>query len=156
VHYAAKSGAGYLSVIDPLFDIMACSRDIHHLQGLGINTIVVRDILTTASHSVCMQLLANAGIYVIFDIIRLTPSSTLQDGVEIIPTDYTTLEYIESVIDMAQEYPNTLGFQVRVDDRNFQIPLYKSYLRHAKQYIKNNNYRQIPVGYVLIRLVRNY
>lgn len=54
--------------MDPLADTSLCKRDIPKFKSLGLNTIRIYSIDNTANHDACMSLLADAGIYVVFDV----------------------------------------------------------------------------------------
>jgi Glucanosyltransferase len=145
-----RQGAEGLTIIDLLADPGACTRDIPYLQELGMNTLIVREVIPSAQHSICMERLADAGIYVIFDIRGPTSASYILDGLIWTPTDYTLFEYLEALIDMAQEYPNTLGFRVTIRDNDIDhIPEYKSWISHMKEHIQSKGYRRMPIGFLL-------
>ena len=134
--------------MDPLTDAAGCTRDIPYLQQLRTNTIRVYAIDPTKSHDQCMQMLQNAGIYVVADlsapnisINRDSPSWNVQ-----LYDRYT------SVVDTLAPYSNTLGFfagnEVSNNVSNVDaIPFVKAAVRDMKSYIKQKNYRTIGVGY---------
>lgn len=133
---------------DPLANAETCGRDIPLLRELQTNTIRVYAIDPKQDHSKCMQLLQDAGIYLIADlgepitsINRDTPEWTLE-----LYARYT------SVVDALQKYSNVLGFfagnEVSNSPNNTQASAFvKAAVRDMKAYIKQKNYRPIGVGY---------
>lgn len=133
---------------DPLADAAACRRDVPYLSQLGTNTIRVYAINPEENHDECMQLLQDAGIYVIADlsspgmsIIRDNPSWN-----DDLYARYT------SVVDVLAAYPNTLGFfagnEVSNNNTNTDASAFvKAAVRDMKAYISANVARPIGVGY---------
>lgn len=136
------------SINDPLADYDTCSRDIPYLQQLATNVIRVYAVNATLDHSKCMQALSDAGIYVIADLSspkisvnRKSPSWNLE-----------TFDRYKSVVDMFANYSNVLGFfagnEVTNDASNTDASAFvKAAIRDTKSYIKQQKYREIPVGY---------
>lgn len=95
-----------------------------------------------------MQLLANAGIYVIADL------SAPNISINRISPQWNTELYnrYTSVVDTLASYTNTLGFfagnEVSNNISNVNaIPFVKAAVRDTKAYIAAKNYRAIGVGY---------
>lgn len=118
------------------------------MQQLETNTIRVYAIDPKQDHSKCMQLLQNAGIYLIVDLGEPTDSinrDTPEWNLELYAR-YT------SVVDALQSYSNVLGFfagnEVSNSPNNTQASAFvKAAVRDIKAYIKQKNYRPIGVGY---------
>ncbi|RLV90691.1 pH-responsive protein 1 [Spathaspora sp. JA1] len=138
-------GNGYK---DPLADKDACKRDVEYLKELNTNTIRVYALDPTKDHDPCMQLLAEAGIYVIADlsepktsINRLNPAWNIE-----------LFDRYKQVVDMLAPYSNVLGLfagnEVTFNDTNTDASAFvKAAVRDTKKYIAEQNYRKIPVGY---------
>jgi hypothetical protein len=134
--------------IDPLADYDACKRDVPYLSAVATNVIRVYALNESQDHTECMQLLAENGIYVIADlsepalsINRDSPTWTVE-----LYNRYTT------IVDEFQNYTNILGFfagnEVTNDNTNTDASAFvKAAVRDTKQYIKDQGYREIPVGY---------
>ena len=96
-----------------------------------------------------MALLARAGIYVMVDL--TAPGYTL----DILNPVWNNVLYnsYTSVIDTMHNYTNLLGFVLGDDvvggiNQNDSGPYLKAAVRDMKAYIRQENYRPIPVGYV--------
>lgn len=133
---------------DPLADEAGCARDIPLLQELGTNTIRVYAINASLDHSACMNLLEEAGIYVIQDLSN--PSNSINRNS---PTWNTELfAGYAAVIDAMANYTNLLGFfagnEVSNQVNNTAASAFvKAAVRDSKSYIKTQGYRSIGVGY---------
>ncbi|KAL4778094.1 Glucanosyltransferase-domain-containing protein [Aspergillus varians] len=134
---------------DPLSDTAACRRDVPILQDLNTNTIRVYAIDPTANHTTCMNLLADAGIYVIADLSE--PSSSIDRDDPRWETSLYT-RYTD-VVDAMAGFSNTLGFfagnevsnSVNTTDASAFV---KAAVRDMKAYIKDKDYRSgLGVGY---------
>lgn len=136
---------------DPLADTDTCQRDIAEFKKLGVNTIRVYMVDNSANHDSCMQALADAGIYLILDvnnplysINRAQPGPSYND---------VYLQSVFATIDAFASYTNTLAFfsgnEVVNDVANTTLaaPYVKATTRDMRQYIRNRQYRAIPVGY---------
>jgi hypothetical protein len=137
------------SFADGLAGSEQCKRDIHFLQQLGINTILVLSVITR-DHAYCMRLLENAGIYVILILNGLNEDAQVVDGATVLPWDYTTYSRFFARIDAFHKFSNTLAFAFELTDISEEdstwTPKIKAAARDMKEYIANRKYRAIPVG----------
>jgi hypothetical protein len=135
--------------IDPLTDDIYCARDIPHLLHLGINTLVVDNLNINQDHSACMELLKNAGIYVLAQLTANGLQYRL-NGQVTYPFDRGLFEHHAKIINSLQRHSNVLGFLVRLNDNSpshiKDIPAFKAMIRDLKQYIKVKSSRPIPIG----------
>ncbi|GES61050.1 protein EPD1 precursor [Aspergillus terreus] len=133
---------------DPLADAEACKRDVPYLQKLNMNTIRVYAINPEADHSTCMNLLTEAGIYVVADLSSPGESIIRNDP----KWDADLYKRYVSVVDEMSKYTNTIGFfagnEVSNQKNNTDASAFvKAAVRDMKQYIKAKNYRPMGVGY---------
>ncbi|KAI4250860.1 MAG: hypothetical protein LQ352_005206 [Teloschistes flavicans] len=135
--------------VDPLSDASACQRDIPYLQRLQVNVVRSYGIDNTKSHDECMNLLAEAGIYALIDL--PAPGLTIAS---LNPTWNDVLyDRFANVVDVMHTYPNLLGFVVGDNviagvGETDSGPYVKAAVRDMKAYIRQKEYRPIPVGYV--------
>lgn len=141
------NATGDVSFVDPLADPEACKRDIPYLRNLNTNAIRVYAVNTSMDHSECMQMLEDAGIYVISDLSQPDESINRKN-----PTwDVNLFSRYTDVIDSFANYTNILGFfagnEVTNDAFNTDASAYvKAAVRDSKAYIKAKGLN-IPVGY---------
>ncbi|CEN59602.1 Putative 1,3-beta-glucanosyltransferase gel3 [Aspergillus calidoustus] len=133
---------------DPLADAEACKRDVPYLEKLNANTIRVYAVDPKADHTECMNLLSDAGIYVIADL-----SSPSESIIRNNPKwDYDLFSRYASVVDELSQYTNVIGFfagnEVSNDPKTTGASAFvKAAVRDMKRYIKAKNYRTMGVGY---------
>jgi hypothetical protein len=137
-------------VADPIADVAGCKRDIEYFKDLGINTIRVYSVDNSLNHDECMNMLADAGIYLALDVNNPRYALNRDD-----PQPSYNDVYLQSVfatIDAFQGYDNTLLFfsgneVINTPANSNCAPYIKAVTRDMKQYIRSRGYRQIPVGY---------
>jgi hypothetical protein len=144
----AIGSSGNNTYIDPLADTASCRRDIPQLIALGTNTIRTYAIDPTQNHDDCMQMLQDAGIYVISDLSQPGLSINRDE-----PTwDIGLYNRYTSVVDSLSKYNNVIGFfagnEVSNNASNTDAMAFvKAAARDMKSYIKSKNYRPLGVGY---------
>lgn len=99
---------GSSNLTDPLADVEICKRDIPVFQDLGINTIRVYTVDNSLDHSECMQMLQDAGIYLILDV--NTPEASISRYNPSCSYNAVYLQSIFSTVDDFAQYDNVLGF----------------------------------------------
>lgn len=142
------TASGTSAFTDPLADEAGCARDIPLLQELGTNVIRVYAINASLDHSACMDMLQNAGIYLIQDLSNPKISINRNEP------EWTTelFSSYAGVVDALAPYSNVLGFfagnEVSNEVNNTAASAFvKAAVRDIKAYIKVKNYRTIGVGY---------
>lgn len=132
---------------DPLADGDACKRDVEYLAKAKTNVIRVYAVDPKKNHDLCMKTFADAGIYVVADL--LEPSVSINRDLPEWNLDlynrYTT------VIDMFSNYTNVLGYfagnEVTNNSTNTDaLAFVKAAIRDMKLYIKSKG-KSTPVGY---------
>ncbi|CCG22464.1 Pga5 GPI-anchored beta-1,3-glucanosyltransferase [Candida orthopsilosis Co 90-125] len=134
--------------IDPLANPFTCLRDLQYLKELGVNVVRIYQINPNANHDVCMEAFAEAGIYVLADLSE--PYVSIRRDFP--RWDTELMGRYQSVVDALQKYDNVLGFFAGNEVANSQsnidaVPFVRSAVRDVKQYIHEQEYRKIPVGY---------
>ncbi|KAK6463526.1 pH responsive protein 1 precursor [Scheffersomyces coipomensis] len=137
-----------LSFQDPLADESTCQRDVKYFQELNTNVLRVYAVNTSLNHDACMNIFANAGIYIIADLSE-PDLSINRDSPE---WNLNLYQRYTDVVDMFQNYTNVLGFfagnEVTNNVTNTDASAFvKAAVRDVKKYISDKNYRTIPVGY---------
>lgn len=135
---------------DPIATEADCKRDIDKFKALGVNTVRIYTVDNSKPHDVCMQLLADAGIYLVLDV--NTPKYSLNRADPKPSYNAVYLQNIFATIDAFAKYDNTLAFfsgnEVINDDKTTGCaPWIKAVTRDIRQYIGSRGYRAIPVGY---------
>ncbi|RLV91255.1 Protein EPD1 [Spathaspora sp. JA1] len=148
IAYQQNPAESNSTFVDPLADSDACKRDIPYMQAVDTNVIRVYALDTTQDHTECMNLLQEAGIYVIADLSQ--PDESINRASP--AWDLDLLNRYTSVVDLFHNYTNILGFfagnEVTNEVSNTDASAFvKAAVRDTKAYIKAKGYRTIPVGY---------
>jgi len=119
-----------------------CARDIPYISALGMNVVHVPYLDPSRDHSVCMNLFADAGIYVL---------AQLAFSVDSPRHGYTerTLDQSIGIVDSLASFPNTLGFLIGHASTSQDVPLIKGNLRDVRQHVLDRKYRDIPFGWTV-------
>ncbi|KAF2107495.1 Glucanosyltransferase-domain-containing protein [Lophiotrema nucula] len=141
---------GVDELADPLSDGAACERDVQYLLDLNLNLVQIDDLDPAADHSRCLQAFADAGIYILASF--YTPTNFLAEFDPV--WDDELYNHYAAVVDFLAPWNNTLGFTIELDSwRNgtdlttYYISYVKAVTRGLKAYMKEKNYRDIPVGF---------
>lgn len=135
---------------DPIATEADCKRDIAKFVELGINTVRIYSVDNSKPHDVCMNLLAEAGIYLVLDV--NTPKYSINRANPHPSYNAVYLQNVFATVDAFSKYDNTLAYfsgnEVIDDDATTNCaPYVKAVTRDIRQYIGSRGYRQIPVGY---------
>ncbi|KAI9804146.1 MAG: hypothetical protein M1825_001548 [Sarcosagium campestre] len=146
--YAGNGTSGSSKYTDPLADADKCRRDVPLLAELQTNTIRVYAIDPSKDHDECMNLLQDAGIYVISDLSQPDSSINREDPA----WDVDLWSRYAAVIDSLAKYNNVIGFFAGNEVSNAAnntaaSPFVKAAVRDMKTYIKQRKYRPMGVGY---------
>ncbi|OJD24452.1 hypothetical protein ACJ73_04188 [Blastomyces percursus] len=133
---------------DPLANVDNCKRDIPLLKELDTNIIRVYAVDPEADHTECMQMLQEAGIYVVADLSEPKTSINRDDP----KWDVELYNRYTAVVDVLAPYSNVMGFfagnEVSNNKSNTDASAFvKAAVRDTKAYIKQKGYRSIGVGY---------
>jgi len=144
---AAQSTGKNKVINDPLKDKASCQRDVALFKELGINTIRVYEVDSTANHDDCMKLLEDAGIYLALDL----PSPDFSINRSDPSYDLEILNHYKRNVDAFLKYKNIgvffAGNEINNNASNTNAnPFVKAGLRDIKAYIKSKG-SSIPVGY---------
>ncbi|RCK55773.1 Protein EPD2 [Candida viswanathii] len=133
---------------DPLVDPEACRRDVQYFIETNTNTLRVYAVDPDNDHEECMRIFSEAGIYIIADLSEPTTSINRNNP----EWNLDIYERYTKVVDTLQDYSNVLGFfagnEVTNNITNTDAsPFVKAAVRDMKKYIRDQDYREIPVGY---------
>ncbi|KAL2264080.1 hypothetical protein VTK26DRAFT_2574 [Humicola hyalothermophila] len=150
---------GSAANVDPLADPDICMKDIEKFEKLGINVIRVYATDNSLDHDMCMNALAEAGIYVLLDANNPLYSINQKDPAGSYNTPY--LQSVFATIDAFAKYSNTMGFfsgnEVIHDkpETTRGAPYVKATDRDMRAYIKARGYRKMLVGYAAADVTNN-
>ncbi|KAH6697151.1 1,3-beta-glucanosyltransferase gel1 [Plectosphaerella plurivora] len=135
---------------DPLANTAVCKRDIAEFKELGVNAVRVYSLDSTLDHDECMELLADAGIYLMADVNSPNYSINREHPAPSYNTEY--LQAVFSIVDEFAKYDHTMLFfsgNEVINDENttHTAPYVKATTRDIKSYMRSRNLRTIPVGY---------
>ncbi|KAF3344466.1 hypothetical protein VD0004_g7554 [Verticillium dahliae] len=135
---------------DPLIDTEVCTRDIERFRRLGVNAVRVYSLDNNENHDECMDLLADAGIYLMADVNSPEYSINREEPHPSYNADY--LQSVFATVEMFAQYDNTMLFfsgNEVVDNENNtdSAPYVKATTRDIKNYLRARGLRQVPVGY---------
>ena len=130
---------GSSNLTDPLGDVDICKRDVPVFKDLGLNAVRIYTVDNTLDHSECMQMLADAGIYVILDL--NTPDSSISRINAACSYNADYLQTVFATVDEFAGYSNVLGFfagnEVINDiDTTSAATYVKAVVRDIKKYLK--------------------
>ncbi|KLJ08916.1 hypothetical protein EMPG_15655 [Blastomyces silverae] len=133
---------------DPLANVANCKRDIPLLKELETNIIRVYAVDPEEDHTECMEMLQDAGIYVVADLSEPKTSINRDDP----KWDVELYNRYTAVVDVLAPYSNVMGFfagnEVSNNKSNTDASAFvKAAVRDTKAYIKKKGYRPIGVGY---------
>ncbi|KAJ2782841.1 40S ribosomal protein S27 [Coemansia javaensis] len=132
---------------DPLADPVGCKRDVAVFKDLGINAIRVYEVDYTKSHDQCMQMLEDAGIYLILDMPSPKYSINRADP----HWDHDMMSKWKAKVDAFSGYPNLAawiaGNEVANNaDTTGAAAFVKAAIRDMKAYLRSKGLKT-PVGY---------
>ncbi|KAG9243969.1 1,3-beta-glucanosyltransferase [Calycina marina] len=141
---------GSSDLADPIANVTTCTRDIAKFKDLGINTIRIYTVDNSADHDDCMQLLADAGIYLVLDV--NTPLYSLNRDSPLLSYNSKYLQNVFATMEAFSGYTNTLAYfsgneVVNTDNSTSTAPYVKAVTRDMRSYLSSRGHRQIPVGY---------
>jgi hypothetical protein len=133
---------------DPLLNGTQCGLDANLMKTLGANTIRVYHVDGSSDHSDCMNIFADAGIYVFVDMDTFDTQIDQNSP----HWNQTQLDAFEKVMDEFQKYDNTAGLLVgnevlTMPNGSVAAPYVKAAARDTKAYRNSKGYRDIPIGY---------
>jgi hypothetical protein len=143
------------SKVDPLDEsrLGELKRDISVFRELGLNTIQVSALRPGKDYSKAMNLLADAGIYVLVTLFEDFPAPD-EVGPSLDTTPYYTTDLLKpalKVVDEMANYPNLLGFVVGAEAINRPevsklAEIYRAAVRDIKTWLRARGGREPPVG----------
>ncbi|KAF3940499.1 hypothetical protein ABW19_dt0206611 [Dactylella cylindrospora] len=143
---------------DPLADTAICGRDIPAMQELGLNAIRVYTVDSAANHDECMQMLEDAGIYLILDV--NTPFHSISRDNPALSYNEVYLQHVFGTMDVFSQYPHTMAYfagnEVVNNETNTAAATYvKATVRDMKAYQTARRLRAVPIGYSAADVAQN-
>eukprot|EP01117_Protostelium_nocturnum_P004438 TRINITY_DN159_c0_g1_i1.p1 TRINITY_DN159_c0_g1~~TRINITY_DN159_c0_g1_i1.p1 ORF type:complete len:573 (-),score=177.78 TRINITY_DN159_c0_g1_i1:168-1886(-) len=133
---------------DPLGNLTAIRRDIPILKSLNVNCIRIYQFFAFSKVETAMNLLNDAGIYVILDL--YDPN----DNINRDQPEWSTylFQIFQAKIDLVAPYPNLLGILAGNEVTNTiattpAAAYVKAAIRDIKAYIKKKYTYKIPIGF---------
>ncbi|PSN69800.1 hypothetical protein BS50DRAFT_618781 [Corynespora cassiicola Philippines] len=128
-----------------------CSSDVPYLQDLNVNALQSK-LDPSENYSECMQILSDAGIYVVSAF-----TSKTQYFADSYPVwDASLFEFFTSGINALAKWKNLLGVRIEValnanhsgmDYTTQSAPFIKRIVLDLRSYIISKGYRDIPIGH---------
>ncbi|RPA89559.1 hypothetical protein L873DRAFT_1721260 [Choiromyces venosus 120613-1] len=149
---------GSSNLADSLSNTTVCKRDISYMKDLGLNTLRVYTVDNSANHDECMDLLSEAGIYLILDV--NTPKFSISRDFPVASYNEVYLQHVFATIDAFSKYTNTLGFfaaneVINAANSTRAATIVKALIRDMRKYIGKHSSRPIPVGYSAADVAEN-
>jgi len=129
------------AIVDPLEDYARCARDIPYFKALNINTIYVHHIRPHSSHSDCMRLLRDAGIYVLLNL-----GGKLGTESRTFRWEYPLADRFRTIATEFAPFSNLLGFRI-VGSAPSLLPFTKAAVRDIRSHLSKSRLRAVPIGF---------
>jgi Glucanosyltransferase len=135
-----------VGVTDLLANKLTCERDVPYFQQLGINTLLVSQFALGADRSPCLQLLSDAGIYLILQLDPKPGADSIGHVYSVM--DYTVLDWMSALVDEFHDVPHVLGMYLYIPDWSTdELPRWRGLAKVVKEdFVKAKGYRNIPIG----------
>ncbi|KAF2106383.1 Glucanosyltransferase-domain-containing protein [Lophiotrema nucula] len=132
--------------IDMLADTSVCEGHVGLLLALNINVLRIIYVDATKDHSGCMEVFADAGIYVLPELVDPQQLDAMQLG----SWDRVLFTSMTDVVNSLVGFNNLLGFSIGVTSLRFTAnaaaPYWKAAVRDLKEALKEQQRRAVPIG----------